>query len=83
MTQEEKTQLVHDISQAVADRVCENGVCPLGLSADNARRIRHILAAAWWAGVVFAGTIIASVATGFVWLFVEVLKVFFDSLVSK
>lgn len=84
MTEIELETLIKEVAQETArqirEDVCgENGICPLGLTRSNARAVRCVLAAAWWSGALFAGTVVTAFAGGFTWLIVEGLRVFFDN----
>lgn len=69
----------HDYNE-IADRIterieCHTTLCPLGLTERNARTVSRTLSFARWAGLVFAGSIIVSFASGFIYVLYEAARV--------
>lgn len=71
----------NEIADRLAERLeCHTTVCPLGLTERNARTVSRTLGFARWAGLVFAGSIIVSFASGFIWMMYEAARAVVRSL---
>ena len=70
----------HDIdklAELIAEKIATNhraDICPLGLSYDDARKVVRLRKFFAWSGMLLAGTLIVSFASGFIALLVYIVR---------
>ena len=70
MSTKERDELAEEIAEKVLLHIHSNhdSICPLGMTSDNVRAVQRTTKFMFWAGAIFAMTLVAAFASGFGWI---------------